>query len=264
MVLKAAVLLPGPVWRKKFPATVKLWVGGEGRVNFTPSQLLTDLNKPSHVCVCVPSSLWTTTGRVCTCLIGRWPPEFWPAASEPRCLDSDRTPSPTSDKHKHYSENMKSDWWNQKRCWADVTHHSVALLGLQVFFIHLVEFVEHSGHNRKTPLLSSLQDWGRDGQLSFTSHSQVLMSVFTSYSSCDLFICYFILFLDVFWSDWTFLNITERLYRSPEEELLNTQAVFLVVLKVIRLTVPQFTSLILVSSRWFDGFNVTWFIWSVR
>lgn len=120
--------------------------------------------------------------------------------------------------------NMKPDWWNQKRCWADVTHHSVALLGLQVFFIHLVEFVEHSGHNRKTPLLSSLQDWGRDGQLSFTSHSQVLMSVFTSYSSCDLFICYFILFLDVFWSDWTFLtlNITERLYRSPEEELLNS------------------------------------------
>lgn len=92
---------------KKLPVTVRLCVGGEGCVNFTPSQLLTDLNKPSHVCVCVPSSLWTTTGRVCTCLIGRWPPEFWPDASEPRCLDSDRTPSPTNDKHKHYSENMK-------------------------------------------------------------------------------------------------------------------------------------------------------------
>ena len=92
---------------KSFPSRWN-WVGGEGRVNFTPSQLLTDLNKPSRVCVCVPSSLWTTTGRVCTCLIGRWPPEFWPDASEPRCLDSDRTPSPTNDKHKHYSENMKS------------------------------------------------------------------------------------------------------------------------------------------------------------
>lgn len=39
-----------------------------------------------------------------------------------------------------------------------VTHHSVALLGLQVLLVHLVELVKDGGHYRKTALLSALQD----------------------------------------------------------------------------------------------------------
>lgn len=39
-----------------------------------------------------------------------------------------------------------------------LTHHCVALLGLQVIFVHLVEFVKDSRHNRKTSLLPALQN----------------------------------------------------------------------------------------------------------
>lgn len=102
------------------------------------------------------------TGRVCTCPIDRWPPEFWLDASGPRCLDSDRTPSPTNTNIRNLPTlHTQIHVWKRMSpgVWCSDTHHSVGLLRLQVFFIHLVEFVKDGRHNRKTALLPPLQNW---------------------------------------------------------------------------------------------------------
>lgn len=57
-------------------------------------------------------------------------------------------------------EIRSGDFREQEAPW--VPHLRVALLRLQVIFVHLVEFVEHGRHNRKTSLLADLQDCNTD------------------------------------------------------------------------------------------------------
>lgn len=63
-------------------------------------------------------------------------------------------------KKKTLLEIRSGDFREQEAPW--VPHLSVALLRLQVIFVHLVEFVKHGRHNRKTSLLADLQNCNTD------------------------------------------------------------------------------------------------------
>lgn len=89
---------------------------------------------------CVYMSDWSMTAWVRTGHLGAVPPR--------------PGPDPAACKHTH----QQLEAGAQAHLWA-VAHRGVALLRLQVLFVHLVELVEDARHHRKTALGSALQNW---------------------------------------------------------------------------------------------------------